>query len=335
LRAITRQRWAVVLRSVAIAGLIGVAIAERNGAATASDYAIPAVDWMLIAFCIASLEAFVASGTAGEALRRWPIAAAFLVRTIAYAAIILVVATAVPAMLFARADATPALVPTLALGLAASALFNFAFTIRSIVGAATFAALLTGRYHRPREEERVVLMLDIIDSTSIAERLGPRRFLGLLDRFVGLATEPILDAAGEIYRYVGDEIIVTWPLARGVAEGRAVRTAFAVEGAILARRAMWEREFGVVPRCRAALHAGPLVVGEIGAVKREIMLLGDTMNTASRIEDACRELDRPCLASAALIERTILPPGIAAERLAPMALRGKSGEVVLYALRRR
>ena len=55
----------------------------------------------------------------------------------------------------------------------------------------------------------------------------------------------------------------------------------------------YRSRFGVLPELRTALHAGPVVAGEMGDSKLEIVLLGDTVNTTARIEQACCELDRP------------------------------------------
>ncbi|MBI1777560.1 MAG: adenylate/guanylate cyclase domain-containing protein [Proteobacteria bacterium] len=334
MRAITRQRWGIVLRSIGLGALVGIAMTRSAGGAGVGDDGVGAAIGGLIGFGISSLEAFILTAPAGEALRRLSLGVALLARIALYTAIILPVLILVP---LAAPGATGMRLPILnsmVFALAVSVLFNFAFTIRSLIGGWTLVALLTGRYRHPRTEERVVLMLDIVGSTAIAERIGPERFLLMLDRFVAAATEPILAAKGEIYRYVGDEIIVTWPFERGIAEGRSIATIFAVEAAVLARRGTWERDFGTLPRFRAALHAGPLVVGELGAVKREITMLGDTMNTTARIEDACRALDRPYLASAAVVERAPMPAGLSVEPLGPVPLRGKSDAITLYALLR-
>ena len=50
----------------------------------------------------------------------------------------------------------------------------------------------------------------------------------------------------------------------------------------------FEREFGAVPRIRGSLHFGPVIVGEIGDVKRAIVFNGDVMNTAARLEELSR-----------------------------------------------
>jgi adenylate cyclase len=75
-----------------------------------------------------------------------------------------------------------------------------------------------------------------------------------------------------------------------------------------------------------------VVTGEMGSVKREIVFLGDTVNTAARIQELCRETGERVLASADLIDHLELPPGIAKRSLGDLRLRGKGADLALYAL---
>ncbi len=70
----------------------------------------------------------------------------------------------------------------------------------------------------------------------------------------------------------------------------------------------------------------------MGSVKREIVFLGDTVNTAARIQDLCRQTGDRVLASADLIDRLELPAGIAKRSLGDLRLRGKGADLALYAL---
>jgi len=93
------------------------------------------------------------------------------------------------------------------------------------------------------------------------------------------------------------------------------------------------RDFGRRADFRAALHCGPVVIGELGIVKMEIAFLGDTMNTAARIQQACRETGHRILASAVLVNRlSDLPAGVAKRSVGPLRLRGKESEIAVYAL---
>jgi hypothetical protein len=76
-----------------------------------------------------------------------------------------------------------------------------------------------------------------------------------------------------------------------------------------------------------------VAIGELGTIKMEIAFLGDTMNTAARLQQACRDTGQRVLASAALVNRlAALPPGIAKRSIGRLRLRGKENEIELYAL---
>ena len=112
-----------------------------------------------------------------------------------------------------------------------------------------------------------------------------------------------------------------------------MRACFGAFDRIDAQRSAYERDFGLVPDFRAGLHCGPVAVGELGYLKKEIALIGDTMNAAARIVEACRETENRVLASTALLDRlAALPPGVTQRRLGELALRGKEHPLELWAL---
>ena len=205
--------------------------------------------------------------------------------------------------------------------------------LNRLIGPGVFRNFLLGRYHTPREEERAVLFIDLADSTAIAERIGATRFLALMNEFVHDIGVALQGSGGVIYQYVGDEAIITWRLDRARDISGAVDVVLRLRVRVAARADDYRSRFGVVPSFRAALHAGPVVVGEMGDSKLEIVLLGDTVNTTSRIEQSCRELDRDFLASAEALALTVLPPGTVCEEMPPVALKGKSRPVRLFAIR--
>jgi len=170
-------------------------------------------------------------------------------------------------------------------------------------------------------------------STAIAERLGETGFLDYLNRFIADITRPIVMQRGAIHKYVGDEIIVTWPLAAGLRDGHCVRACFDALAQLNAFADAYIRDFGRRADFRAALDCGSVVIGELGVNKMEIALLGDTMNTAARMEQACRDTGHRVLASAALLDRlAALPPGVAKRSIGRLRLRGRESEIQLYAL---
>ena len=189
-----------------------------------------------------------------------------------------------------------------------------------------------GRYHRSRTEERFFLFVDIIGSTPLAERIGPgavHRFLGEVFR---LASDPIDDARGEVHQYVGDEMVITWTVTKGRDGARPLACFFAIEQALAQAAPEFAREFGAVPRLRAALHAGPVITGEVGGSRRAIVYHGDVMNTTARIEQATRDLERQFLVSADALERLADLEGFACENLGLQQLRGRAAAMQVYAV---
>jgi adenylate cyclase len=118
----------------------------------------------------------------------------------------------------------------------------------------------------------------------------------------------------------------------GIADARCVRACFEALERLEALGPVYRREFGAPVACRAGLHCGPVVAGEMGTIKKEIVLLGDTVNTAARIEEFCRQSGHRVLASADLVDRVALPPDIDKRPLGELHLRGKERNVALYAL---
>src|SRR5581483_11484942 len=129
------------------------------------------------------------------------------------------------------------------------------------------------------------------------------------------------------------EVIATWRLKPGVNEADCVTACFSALERLAAAGPGYEREFGFRADFRAALHCGSVAVGELGHLKKEIALIGDAMNTAAHILDACRAAEVRVLASAALIARIgALPAGVAKRALGPLPLRGKEHLVEIVAL---
>jgi adenylate cyclase len=208
----------------------------------------------------------------------------------------------------------------------------FVLQLSRLIGERTLRDILFGRYHRSRTEERFFLFVDIAGSTPLAERIGPgavHRFLGEVFR---LASDPIDDHRGEVYQYVGDEIVITWTVAEGRDGARPVACFFGIEQALAQAAPEFEREFGAAPRLRAALHGGAVITGEVGGSRRSIVYHGDVMNTTSRIEQATRDLSRRFLISGDALERLANLEGFAIEDLGPQQLRGRSAAMRVYSV---
>jgi adenylate cyclase len=321
------------LVGVAYGGLINLAV----GGSGLTGSLVGAVTGGTITVVIGSIEIFWLPSRRGLALQQAPFLVTFGVKWLVYGTVITAVNLGAlgERVLGVFAGEPPEASSTAPLAVVFSFVVTFAFLFvfetGNIVGRRTLRNIVLGRYHRPRSEERFFLFVDIAGSTALAERIGPAAVHHFLNRVFRLASDPIDDYGGEIYQYVGDEMVVTWTAADGREDARPIACLFAIRAALDEAAPKFEREFGMAPGIRAALHAGPVISGEIGGSKRDIVFHGDVMNTASRLEQATRDLDRRFLVSADALSRLAGTERYALEPLGPQALRGRAAPVEVYA----
>jgi len=289
---------------------------------------------VLISGAIGAFELFASSGPLRDWLGSLPFSISLAVRTAFYAAVIIPVQYFDLGVLIAGRTPDPAQDVWTAIifsGVFALAL-NLLFAITNIIGPRAFFHLITGRYHKPVEESRFVLFVDIAGSTTLAERFGSLGIHRFLDKTFRSLTGPIIDFRGEVLNYVGDEIIVTWSAASGAVDARPLRCFLAMRETLQKLQGKFEQEFGVAPRIRGSLHFGPVIVGEIGDIKRAIVFNGDVMNTAARLEELSRNVEGGFVASRAAIEQFKSPPPVALQDLGVREIRGRTGSVAVMGL---
>ncbi|MBM6595862.1 adenylate/guanylate cyclase domain-containing protein [Microvirga pudoricolor] len=219
-----------------------------------------------------------------------------------------------------------AVIPTprvLSYSLMVAAIISFLMRMRDLIGGEMFFNLLIGRYHKPVEEERIFLFIDLVGSTSIAERMGPMRYQEFLGRFFAGLAEPVRACQGSLDDYIGDMAMVTWPLIRGLREARCLRCVELIREEIDGEADRWMELYGVRPDFRAVLHCGPVVTAEIGVEKHKITYFGDTVNTTARMEELAKHLREPLLISSDLLERLGLTADARVRDLGAHAVRGR------------
>jgi adenylate cyclase len=185
--------------------------------------------------------------------------------------------------------------------------FIFVYQISRKMGQGVLWNFIIGKYHRAREEERIFMFMDINDSTKLAENLGDIEYNKLLNDFFFDITDSILTNYGEIYRYVGDEIVVSWKLRRGLAQASFLRAFFQAKKAIHAKREKYLNSYGVVPKFTGGFNYGKVIIGEIGEVKSQISFFGDVMYETTEIEKACKTYGADVLVAEGLLNMVELP----------------------------
>ena len=204
------------------------------------------------------------------------------------------------------------------------------------------------RYHSPRVVERImaaaqgsggdavlgaqdreisVLFADIVGFTALAESLAPSEVAAMLNRFFSEMTEAIFAEEGTVDKFIGDAILAVFgaPVEQPDHAQRAVRAAQAMRRAV----ARLNASGGRVLRVRYAINSGIAIAGDVGSARRrEYTVLGDVVNTASRLE-ALAAPDQ-ILVSRATYDR--IQPPVPATRLGEREIRGRTGKVEILSV---
>jgi len=274
-----------------------------------------------------------------DRLRQLPQISELAIKALIMTAVLTIVTIGLQLLLysepFSRSWLTDSLPLIVAIAFCVSLVAGGIFEFQRLIGGRVLGSFLLGTYRRPRREQRIVMFLDMAGSTALAEEIGEVRMHDLITRFFFDIDQPIADFGGEVHAYVGDEVIVTWPLSdeprRNV---RPLRCFFAAEDLIADLARSYLQEFGVVPRFRAGVHAGPVVISECGDVKRQIAFFGDTMNVASRLCDHTKVAGEVLVASAELLKSAPLPPGLSLGTPERITLRGRRAPIEVRTVRR-
>ncbi len=218
--------------------------------------------------------------------------------------------------------------------LAYSSLVSLVISIMVIVnrmlGYGVLIKYLYGWYHLPREEERIFMFLDLKSSTTIAEKLGNKRFFSLINDILFDITNIIIENEGEIYKYVGDAIIISWSIKKGIQDNNCIYVYFEIEDRLRKRAKKYMEKYGITPEMKAGVNVGHVIVGELGDFKSEIAYMGDVVNTTSRIQTECKTFNVDILFSGELNNILQKPIDLHIKKITTIQLRGKNKETELF-----
>jgi adenylate cyclase len=191
-----------------------------------------------------------------------------------------------------------------------------------------------------RRQTVAVLFADIVGFTSMAERMAPEAVVRILREYHERMTAPIFTCGGTIDKYIGDEIFAVFGVPEATAEDAA--NALKCADKMLMALECWneERETRGEPRLAIGigLNYGPAVLGDVGSEHSfSFTVIGDTVNTASRLQRLTRSLETPLVVGDALVEVVNSGGSDTAATLAiqlhdrgEQALRGRAGAVKIW-----
>ena len=281
----------------------------------------------------------------GAAMRRMPLVAEVLLKSLAMTAALVAVGLALQAALYAepyqlhwltRHWLTTELPRIVVIGFGLSVIVGALAETRRLIGGAMLASVLLGTYQRPVRQQRIVMFLDLANSTRLAERMGELRVHDLITQFFFDIDEPIGylgRRSARLCRRRGHRHLA--PDRGPPLNGRCVACFFAIGDAIAGHATAYEKAFGLVPEFRAGLHAGPLIVSACGDEKRQLAFFGDTMNVGARLCDYCKSIDAGLVASGDLMRRAAVPDGVTVAEPICVAVRGREAPVEAHVVARR
>jgi adenylate cyclase len=209
-------------------------------------------------------------------------------------------------------------------------LTQLALEINEKYSPGVFVSIMVGRYLQPKEEERILIFIDLRNSTPIAEKLGNKYFPFIRD-FIFCISAGIMEHDGRIYQYVGDEIVAWWPSSKRNAK-KAIQSLIESRKVLNINTAVFNQNYDIQPEYKAGMHVGKVTVGQVGIAKKELVMSGDTINTASRIRSACNDLNQKFLVSKDIVDMLDLPEW-QSESMGNVDLKGKNNELELFALK--
>jgi adenylate cyclase len=180
----------------------------------------------------------------------------------------------------------------------------------------------------PEVREVTVLFADIVGFTSMSERMTPSAIALVLNDYLSRMTDAIFMFEGTLDKYIGDAIMAVFgaPLDMPDHAARAVKTAIEMRSRLAEFNA--ERKSGPLLQIRIGINSGKAVAGEIGSVnKREYTVLGDTVNTASRLESS---VAKPGLIVIGPNTYDAVKDQFDLRAMGEFALKGKENKVIVH-----
>ncbi len=173
----------------------------------------------------------------------------------------------------------------------------FILQVSDKFGQGVIISFLLGKYHRPKEEDRIFMFMDLKSSTTFAEKLGHIQYSQFIQDCFFDITDVITKYKAKIYQYVGDEVVLSWSIKEGIEHGHCINIFFAYDTLIKSKKKYYKKKYGIIPEFKAGLHLGKVTVAEVGEIKKELAYHGDVLNTAARIQGKCNDFQKKLLIS--------------------------------------
>ncbi len=211
-------------------------------------------------------------------------------------------------------------------------------TITTLLPAVSADALggLADKYFWGVEQEVTVMFCDLRGFTKLSEHRLSYDVVFLLNQYLGRMSEVIADTGGYVDKFMGDGIMAIFGMDKAGRDGavEALQATRAMGGVLEALNQSLHEELRGRLEMGIGLHCGSAILGRIGAAGKSsaagaVTALGDTVNTASRLEGACKEFNVQAIISKAVLDKAGADGGALETRRLEIRGRAQPIEVVM------
>lgn len=213
-----------------------------------------------------------------------------------------------------------------------SFIFLFFIELEDILGPKFLSDYILGKYYNPTKEHRIMLFMDLRHSTALTEKMGDEKYYHFINETYHLLNKPLIYKKGEILKYVGDEVIVSWKYQDGIDLNNCVEFFIEYKKTLEKNKVMFLKKYGAFPEFKAGMHHGDIVAAYLGDIKKQLDFSGDVMNTTARIMDYAKKSEADILISDELFY-ALDYADYDSEKIPNVQLKGKEESINLTGLK--
>lgn len=203
-------------------------------------------------------------------------------------------------------------------------------TLRRNLGKGYLKKFIRSSYFIPQVEYRVFMFTDLKNSTMLVERMGSLNFSSFIQDCFRDFSNVALDLGGEIYQFVGDEVVTTWKVRQDFDYSACTALHFAMASRLKSRKQYYINRYEIFPEFRSSIHCGEVSSAVVGEFKSEIAYHGGVLNLCSRLQNVCRDYDAELVTSEDFHDRISITDHSRYSPITDIELKGISKKQLVY-----
>lgn len=179
------------------------------------------------------------------------------------------------------------------------------------------------------KKDRIIMFTDLVSFTSLSEIYSVEKVVDNVNLYLDMSSRIISEAGGEVSKFIGDGILAYFPVDKA---DNALNSALSIFHALKTiREESLEGSLLKNLYCGCGISRGIVVEGNLGSnIKKDYTIIGDPVNTASRLDSLTREVGKALLMSEEFVKSLYKPSELV--ELGEFPLKGKKDKVNVFSL---